>query len=95
MKFDTLRLAHDANDYRLVDDDGDVLTSAFVVDAKVGCLLKQARDYDAVVAALTAAREVLNDLAKDTSSNATAMQNKAVTGYMQARDSLSGITGRK
>lgn len=53
---------------------------------EVGNIINQ---HEALVQALKAARDALNDMAKDTSSSATAMQNKAVTAYMRARDALA------
>lgn len=43
--------------------------------------------------ALQAARDSLEELAKETQATAIAMQNKAVTGYMRARDALTRIVG--
>lgn len=62
-------------------------------DANAEFIVRAVNSHDALVAALEEARNALNDMAKDTSSSAIAIQNKAVTAYMRARDSFAKVTG--
>lgn len=56
-------------------------------------IVRAVNSHDALVGALEEARNALNDMAKDTTSSAIAIQNKAVTAYMRARDSFAKATG--